>query len=122
MISATHTAMATRCHGPPDAGFRERTSKGAHDARRGEGDQPGDQHTAGNAPVDRIALLAKTGADDGTGANLRSRKRETEVRGNQNGGCACSLGGESLRVRDLGQALASVRMTRQASPCTCRRR
>lgn len=31
-----------RCHGPPDAGFRKCTSKGAHDARRGEGDQPGD--------------------------------------------------------------------------------
>lgn len=93
-------------NGAPHARLRKRAGKSAHDAGGREGDDPCDEHLARNAPVHLAALLAKSRADDGSGAHLRSREREAHVRGDENRGSRCRLGSEALRRRDLGQALA----------------
>ena len=92
--------------GAPKPRLCERASKGAHDAGSREGDKPRDDHLACNAPVHLAALLSKTRADDGSGAHLRGREREAHMRGDENRSRRSRLCGETLRSRDLGQALA----------------
>ena len=118
MISATHTAMATVATVPQTPVFASAQARAPTMPAAGKVTSQAINIRPATPQLTGLPFLPKTGADDGPGANLRSRKREAEVRGNQNGGCTCSLGGKALRGADLGQALAQGADDAPPAQCT----
>src|ERR1700761_510450 len=78
--------------GPDDPGGRNR-------------EDPGGDHLAEHAPVDRL-LLADPGAGDAAGDDLGGRQRIAVVAGGEDHGARGRLGGEPLWGLDLGDPVA----------------